>query len=246
MRLAVFSDIHGNLEALEAFISHATHQAVDQFVCLGDIIGYGANPNACFDRLSNLTPLQMLLGNHDAAVIWQTSPYEMSPNASKSILWTMDQLATPHSDRIKHLQALLKMDDMVFCHATPNDPTGWHYMTTWIRAVQAFIFCRGRVTFVGHTHCPKVMVLKSGYKVKTSPPPEDGRLNLAVGRRYIINCGSIGQPRDGNPKSAYVIYDTDQELVEFIRIDYDIDGAARRIVDKGLPKYLAQRLYKGR
>lgn len=246
MRLAIFSDIHGNLEALEAFISHAAAKSVDQYICLGDIVGYGANPNECFDRLGAIPKLRILLGNHDSAAIWQTSPYEMSPAATKAILWTMDQLGHRHTDHIKQLDKLVKMEDLVFCHANPINPTGWRYMTTWFRAMRAFLFSRGRVTFVGHTHCPKVITRQPGFKVSIAKPPESGRLKLTDNGQYIINCGSIGQPRDGNPQAGYVIFDTDKDEVNFYRFLYDIDRAAKRIVDAGLPSYLAKRLFKGR
>jgi len=246
MRLAVFSDIHGNLEALEAFISDAAGRAVDHYVCLGDIVGYGASPADCFDRIDALPNLQTLLGNHDAAAIWQASPYEMTPIASKAILWTMEQLSQPHIDLLNRLQELIRMEDMVFCHANPYHPNGWRYMVNWYNAQRAFFASNGRLTFVGHTHRPRIMIRKSLFNIQMVPPPESGRLRLNSQYRYIINCGSVGQPRDGNPDGGYIIFDTQSQSIEFIRFVYDIDGAARRIRDAGLPSYLATRLFKGR
>ncbi len=246
MRLAIFSDIHGNLDALEAFIRHAADRSVARYICLGDIIGYGANPCECFDRLSALPDLQTILGNHDAAAIWQASPYDMSPNASKAILWTMDQLEDSHTDRIRTLEALIKTEEMVFCHANPYNPSGWRYVITWFHALRSFFASPGRLTFVGHTHRPRVIVRKDRFKIEMSDPPENGVLHLNPTHRYIINCGSIGQPRDGNPDAGYVIFDTESDQIEFVRFAYDIESAARRIQDAGLPKYLAQRLFRGR
>lgn len=245
MRIAIFSDIHGNLEALEAFIEDAGTRSVDEYYCLGDIVGYGANPNDCFDCISGLSNLHTILGNHDAAAIWHASPYEMSANASKAILWTMEQLTEPHVERIKKLEALIQLEDMVFCHANPFNPTGWRYVITWFNAVRSFFASRGRITFVGHTHRPKVITLKKRYQIDIIDPPEPGRFEINQDHRYIINCGSIGQPRDGNPDAGYIIFDTRTRDVEFVRYAYDIEGAARRIRDAGLPRYLGERLFKG-
>lgn len=246
MRLAIFSDIHGNLESLEAFIDNAAERNVDRYVCLGDIIGYGANPNDCFERIEALPNLKILLGNHDAAAIWQASPYEMSSIASKAILWTMEQLAPPYLERINRLEEMIQMEDLVFCHANPYHPAGWRYLVSWYNAQRSFVASAGRITFVGHTHQPRVMIRRSLLNISMAPPPVDGRLYLKAEYRYIINCGSIGQPRDGNPDAGYVIFDTTEQSIEFIRFAYDIDAAASRIRDAGLPKYLADRLFKGR
>lgn len=245
MRLAIFSDIHGNLEALEAFIQDAAERAVDQYVCLGDIIGYGASPGDCFDRIDALPNLYTLLGNHDAAAIWQASPYEMSPMASKAIMWTMEQLSSSQVDRLNQLKELIRMEDMIFCHANPYHPTGWRYLVNWYHIQRSFFASTAKLIFVGHTHRPKIMIRKKMFQIDMLTPPY-GRLELDDQYRYIINCGAIGQPRDGTPDGSYIILDTDCQLIEFIRFTYDIEGAARRIRDAGLPAYLADRLFKGR
>ena len=245
MRIAIFSDIHGNLEALDAFIDDAADRSLDGYFCLGDIVGYGANPNDCLDRLDSLPHLRTLLGNHDACAVWQSSPYEMSPNASKAILWTIDQLLEHHTLHIKDLDALIQEKDMVFCHANPYNPTGWRYMITWFNAMRSFFATGSRFTFVGHTHRPRMITQKSRYKIEMTDPSEEGVVKLHRDYRYIINCGSIGQPRDGNPKAGYIIFDSQAQHVEFVRFAYDIEGAARRIRDAGLPKHLAQRLFLG-
>ena len=246
MRLAVFSDIHGNLEALEAFIIDAAGRSADHYICLGDIVGYGANPGDCFDRMGTLPNLRALLGNHDAAVTWQASPYEMSPTASKAILWTMEQLSEPHIDGLNQLEELIRLEDMVFCHANPYHPTGWRYLVNWYTVQRSFFASSGRLIFVGHTHRPRAMIRKKMFHIEMVSPSKNDRLALDSQFRYIINCGAIGQPRDGNPDGSYIIFDDQSQSVEFIRFAYDIEGAARRIRDAGLPKYLANRLFKGR
>ncbi len=245
MRLAIFSDIHGNLESMEAFVADTAARSVDHYICLGDVVGYGASPNECFDRLNALPEFRLILGNHDAAAIWQTSPYEMSLNASKAILWTMDQLSEPHTQRIKELDALIQIQDMVFCHANPYHPTGWRYVTTWFNAMLSFFSSHGRITFIGHTHCPKIICKSQAFKIRFFTPVQNDRMVIDPDCRYIINCGSIGQPRDGNPYASYIIYDVGQQCIEFVRYPYDIEGAARRIKDAGLPGALVERLFKG-
>ncbi len=246
MRLAVFSDIHGNLEALEAFIHDAAGRRVDRYVCLGDVVGYGASPGQCLERLSSLPRLHLLLGNHDAAAIWQTSPYQMSKAASRAILWTMDQLSEAQNKRLAGLEETLRLHDMLFCHANPYCPQGWRYVTTWFSAMRSFLATKRQVTFVGHTHRPNVITRSGGFNIQFKAPPSDGSLALADGSRYIINCGSIGQSRDGNADASYVICDTDSRRVDFLRVSYDIEAAARRIEKAGLPGYLAERLFRGR
>jgi diadenosine tetraphosphatase ApaH/serine/threonine PP2A family protein phosphatase len=246
MRIAVFSDIHGNIEALEAFIQDVAGRRVDRHICLGDVVGYGASPGQCLERLDCLPGLGLLMGNHDAAAIWQASPYQMTPHASKAILWTMDQLSDSQADRIASLENSIRFADMTFCHANPFGTDNWGYVTTWFSAMRTFMASASRIIFVGHTHRPKVITRHSGMKIRFSDPPADGLLLLADGLRYIVNCGSVGQPRDGNADAGYVIWDTDRQEIEFVRIPYDIESAARRIEKAGLPGYLAQRLFKGR
>ena len=246
MRVAVFSDVHGNLESLEAMIDNAADRCVDLYICLGDIVGYGANPNDCFERLEALPNLHCLLGNHDAAAIWQASPYEMSANASKAILWTMDHLSASNAERIKALETVIQLEDMLFCHANPYNPSGWRYVMGWYQALRSFIATRCRITFVGHTHRPAVFCRRNALNIDMSDPPDSGIFELETDCRYIFNPGAVGQPRDGNPDGGYLIFDARTQCVEFVRYAYDIENAARRIVDAGLPRHLAERLFKGR
>lgn len=247
MRLAIFSDIHGNLEALEAFIEDAYECEVDDYICLGDVVGYGAAPAQCMERLNSLPRFSLLLGNHDAAAIWQMSPYQMNAGASKAILWTMDQLSETQTRRLAVLETTLQAHDMLFCHANPYSPQGWHYVTTWFSAMRSFLATRHKVIFVGHTHHPKLVTRSGGLRIHFSdPPPHREIVALKPECRYIVDCGSIGQPRDGNPEAGYVICDTEAPSVAFRRVAYDIEGAARRIRQAGLPRQLAERLFRGR
>ena len=170
----------------------------------------------------------------------------MSPIASKAIMWTMEQLSSHHIERLHRFEELIREEDMVFCHANPYHPRGWRYLVNWYHAQRSFLASNGRLIFVGHTHRPGVMIRKKRFQIEMVSPSNGNRLALDSQYRYIINCGAIGQPRDGNPDGSYIIFNNQSQTVEFIRFVYNIEGAARRIRDAGLPGYLSNRLFKGR
>ncbi|MDX1763703.1 MAG: metallophosphoesterase family protein [bacterium] len=246
MRLAVFADIHGNLEALEAFLDHVSMQQVDRYVCLGDLVGYGADPGECIEKVRALPMINVVLGNHDAAAVWLSSPYAMSKIATKAILWTMDQLAEDHGTFLKELKETLTMGDMIFSHANPYNPGAWRYVTTRKYAGRCFSGTREKLLFVGHTHEPMVITKRNPVKIVFEPPGQKGPIPVDRKKRQIFNCGSIGQPRDGNPQASYLIYDTRHEEMTFHRVSYDCARAAEKIRRAGLPVYLADRLMRGR
>jgi len=246
LRLAVFADVHGNLEALEAFLHHVSTQRVDRYVCLGDIVGYGANPGECIEKVRALPQINVVLGNHDAAAVWLSSPYSMSKMATKAILWTMEQLAVDHAAFLRELKETLTMGDMVFSHANPYNPRAWRYVTTRKYAGRCFSGTREKLLFVGHTHEPMVITKRNPIRIAFEPPGHNGPIPVDLKRRQIFNCGSIGQPRDGIPLASYLIYDTKLEEMEFHRIPYNHLKAADKIRRAGLPAYLADRLSRGR
>lgn len=246
MRLAVFADIHGNLEALEAFLHHVSTQRVDRYVCLGDVVGYGANPGECIAKVRSLPKSNFILGNHDAAAVWLSSPYTMSKMASKAILWTIDQLSDEQAGFLKNLKETLTMGDMVFSHANPYNPRAWRYVTTRKYAGRCFSGTREKLLFVGHTHEPMVITKRNPIKITFEPPERNGPIPVDSKKRQIFNCGSIGQPRDGIPLASYLIYDTGHEEMEFHRVPYNHSQAAEKIRTAGLPPYLADRLSRGR
>lgn len=246
MRIAVFSDIHGNVEALDAFMTDVAGRHVDRYACLGDLVGYGASPNECIERLDSLASVRFVKGNHDAAALWQSSPYEMSSSARTAILWTMDRLTPENLERLKALDDSFQDERMQFCHANPFQPMNWRYVNTWLSAFRSFFSSRSQWIFVGHTHRPLVISRQARFKLDFVVPKPDSPFKLDPEQRYIINCGSIGQPRDGIPDACYIILDTRRQWLEFYRVSYDIQSAGERIRDAGLPEYLAARLLKGR
>jgi diadenosine tetraphosphatase ApaH/serine/threonine PP2A family protein phosphatase len=246
MRLAVFADIHSNLEALEAFMAHAVQQRIDRYMCLGDIVGYGANPNECIDLVRSLPKVNIVLGNHDAAAVWMTSPYSMSKKATEAILWTAEQLTDSHAGFLKELKPTVRMQNMIFSHANAYNPMAWRYVIDRKYAIRSFSGVREKLQFIGHTHAPLVITRKNLFKLLFMAPDDSKPATVAKHQRQIINCGSIGQPRDGNPKACYSIYDTRTEQIEFHRFSYDYEKAGEKIINAGLPEFLARRLIKGR
>ena len=245
MRLAIFSDIHGNLEALDAFVAHAEQQRIDRYMCLGDLVGYGANPNECIDRVRSLPKINIVLGNHDAAAVWITSPYSMRKEATEAILWTMEQLTERHAAFLKNLKSTIQIQDMIFSHANAYNPLAWRYVTDRKYAARSFSGTREKLQFIGHSHWPLVITRRNWFKYIFMTPKNSRTAPIAPHRRQIINCGSIGQPRDGNPKACYSIYDTLTARIEFHRFTYDVEAAGKKIIQAGLPRYLAGRLTKG-
>jgi diadenosine tetraphosphatase ApaH/serine/threonine PP2A family protein phosphatase len=233
MRLAIISDIHANLEALSAVLEDIDFQSVDRIACLGDVVGYGANPSECI-ALIRARAQHCVVGNHDFAVFDPSLRKLFSTNAQKSAQWTGRQLATEDSAWLKGLPYKLSNDNMLFVHSTPRDPQLWDYIFGHLEAqMQSNAFIE-RLCFVGHSHHANVQSVTPRIRDYT---PTD---------RFIINPGSVGQPRDGNPKASYGLLDTVAGTYENRRIAYDIELAASKILAAGLPASLASRLYEGR
>ncbi len=243
MKIAVLSDIHANLEALEAVLAHALRQKVDRYVCLGDVVGYGANPNECIELLQSLPECPGVLGNHDAAVLG--IPSNMKPDARRVIVWTREVL-TPKSMRfLTEMEDLIKWDTIYFCHSNPYRPRNWYYVSEKTYISSSFARSKAKILFVGHTHVPVAITRKNFFCVYIRSPQHNAVVPVAERNRQIFNGGSIGQPRDGDPRAAYLIYDTVRHVVEFYRISYDFRTAGEKILAAGLPEIFAQRLVNG-
>ncbi|QTA80432.1 Metallophosphoesterase [Desulfonema limicola] len=160
MRLAVFSDIHSNLEALEAFIDDALHQMIHHYFCLGDIVGYGANPNQCIQKLQTLPNLKCVLGNHDYYASKNTTAYDMSLTAARAIIWTKKRLSKENTQFLKALKPILKTTRISFSHAAPHNPLKWQYIFTSESASRSFFSTRQKIIFNGHTHVPQIITQK--------------------------------------------------------------------------------------
>jgi diadenosine tetraphosphatase ApaH/serine/threonine PP2A family protein phosphatase len=243
MRVAVFSDIHSNLEALEAVLAHAAELRVDQYICLGDVVGYGADPNACIERIRSLPNCPCLLGNHDAAVLG--IPLNMRREARQAINWTRDVLSKTGLWFLKEMEDLIKWQDIFFCHSNPYRPRNWYYITEKTYIASAFARSKAKILFVGHTHVPLAITRRNFFCVYIRSPEHTMTIPAAELNRQIFNCGSVGQPRDGDPRASYLIYDDRLRVIEFYRVVYDHQKTAEKIIAAGLPKAFALRLAEG-
>lgn len=241
MRYAVFSDVHSNLEAFEAVLDAAKTSRVDSYLFIGDIVGYGADPSPCIALLRSLA-CPVVAGNHDWASVEKTPTEYFNEAAAEAVLWTRERLS--EFERAYLCGQGLVHETPHFClvHGTLDHPEEFDYMTDGGRAARTFYLLRQQICFVGHSHMPGVFV-DDGEKV-TYHGTE--KIAIEAGRRYIINDGSVGQPRDGDPRASFCIYDTEASSVEFRRVPYDIASAQKKIRQAGLPGILADRLFLGR
>lgn len=245
MRLLVFSDIHGNLEALQSMLSDAAKRNVHRSICLGDLVGYGPYPNECIELVRSLKNCRCIAGNHDVAALWQTSPYGMSSAAKEAILWTMDQLSSENKDYLAALPDRLDLADMIFAHANPYNPRGWRYVIDRKYALRSFAATPCRHLFIGHTHRPLMMTRKHLLTVDIQAVTGSMQYMVGDSRRRIINCGSVGQPRDRDPRSCYLIFDSRKQQLEFYRVAYNTEKSVQAVLSAGLPPELGRRLLKG-
>ena len=246
MRIAVVSDVHSNLAALQAVLDDAEQRnALDAVWSLGDCVGYGPQPNEVLALLAS-HPLLGVAGNHDLAVTGAIDTQEFNPDAAAAAAWNTAALSDESRTLLQNLPQIATANDagFVFCHGSLRDPV-WEYMLTEEGARAQFEAMTVPWSFVGHTHIPLVIELNPDGEVSGGRPVAGTRLDLA-GRRLILNPGGVGQPRDGDPRAAYAILDTDERSVEFRRVEYAIQQTQERMVEAGLPERLIRRLAAGR
>jgi len=247
MRYLVLSDIHGNLEALEAVLTAARATDWDAVLVLGDLVGYGADPNAVVERVRALAPRAIIRGNHDRAVTSVEPTGEFNRAARHAIEWTR---ATLTADNHAYLAALpsgpTAVDGLVeICHGAPRDEDDYVVNERDIRV--AFALAGRPLCVFGHTHVAVVYGEDAEGPVLLGPDADGaGRLAVVPGRRYLVNPGSVGQPRDGDPRASYGVIDTTRMEIEIHRVDYPVERAQARIREAGLPAPLADRLAIGR
>jgi diadenosine tetraphosphatase ApaH/serine/threonine PP2A family protein phosphatase len=243
VKFAVFSDVHANLEALDAVLSHAEREHVAFYLCLGDVIGYGANPNECIDRVRALSPGVCLRGNHDAAAIDARERAFFHEVALQGIHYSARHL-TPENAEYLHALPYVYRDHerMMAVHASPYHPESWEYVLDSPGAERAFdAMTPARAAFIGHSHAP-VIFCDDGSVQRF---PHHSLVMDLASHRYVLNVGSVGQPRDGNPDASYVVYDDEEDSVTHHRVRYDREKAAEKILRAGLPPVLAERLLIG-
>jgi predicted phosphodiesterase len=240
MRFAILSDIHSNLEAFEAVLADARARECTQFVCLGDVVGYNANPHECVERVREMD-CPVVKGNHDEQASLIESSRDFNELAEHAIEWTRDNLTEEDKEWLRGMRLQRQVRDFTIVHATLDTPAQWGYVFNNLDAAASFTYQHTAVCFFGHTHVPMAFIRDEGIKrVRIEQLPID------MTKKYFINTGSVGQPRDADWRAAYCIYYLDKNVVEQRRVKYDLATAQKKIIKAGLPRLLAERLAIGR
>jgi len=245
MRYLIFTDIHGNLEAYLALLKFIQRKKIDYYLFLGDLVGYGASPNEIIQKIQGLKPISMIRGNHDKAVCGLESIDTFNPIAASAIQWTKMNLKKKNRDflyRLKKGPQIIN-GQITICHGSPFDED--YYIFGEFDAAEAFRYIKTPISFFGHTHFPYVYTEKDNLIEGTFLVGDSNEVRIEKGVRYLINPGSIGQPRDRNPRASCAIYNSKTKKVKFYRFEYDIEEAKRKIREKRLPLALAERLSVG-
>ncbi|MGQ0596045.1 metallophosphoesterase family protein [Aquabacterium sp.] len=247
MKLAILSDLHANRQATEAVWEHATQQGCERTVLLGDYVDYGADPVWVLDFVQQRVQegAIALKGNHDDAIRHEGS-HNMGEHVQESLVWTRQQLSSAHVAFIESLPLVAELDDCHFAHANLHAPSQWGYLDGRMEAVRSMQVSAHPFAFCGHMHQPCLYHLSAAGKSGEFSPVDGTPIILSPMRRWLAIPGSVGQPRDGNPAACYAMFDTSSKQLTFHRVPYDHERAAQRIIDAGLPMFLAQRLRDGR
>jgi len=241
LRFAIISDIHANLDALNCVLRKIEDLSVDHILCLGDVVGYNASPNECANLLRERN-IPTILGNHDAVACGLEEPWGFNPVALAAALWTREQLTPENREWLRELPDALNFGDFVAVHGAPHNHNT--YIFTWEDILPHLDFLTEQncsLCFIGHTHSPGIFSADGVYTVD-----DDGRFELGDGKGFFINPGSVGQPRDGEPRAAFGLLDTETKVFEQHRVTYPVEAAAQKVLDAGLPPFLAERLALGR
>ena len=242
MRVAVFSDVHGNLHALESVLAAIANDAPDAVWCLGDVVGYGPRPNECCSGVAERVDL-CLVGNHDLVVLGRLDAAEFSHDAAESARWTASVLSEESRRFLEPLAPRATRDGVELYHASARDPI-WEYVLTAEAALVTLALSEAPVVLVGHSHVAMALSLADG-RLEGGVAPGGAELGRGDGDRWLLNPGSVGQPRDGDPRAAYLVLDVAERRAFFRRVEYPIERTQEEIRARGLPEALAVRLEHG-
>lgn len=232
MKIAVISDIHGNLEALNSVLVRIDALNISTIYCLGDIVGYGASPNECVERI-RVRKIPSIAGNHDKAAAGTLSIDNFSAMAKEGILWTRSILTSENREYLDGLGYTMEEHNALFVHSSPDEPQTFRYLLSYGHAIESFHAFEQPLCFIGHTHRPILFC-------------EDGSSDMITPfKKFIVNAGSVGQPRDGDRRGCFIVFDTVDYTLEYERVEYDIDTARSKIINAGLPNKLGDRLLIG-
>ncbi len=242
MRYAFVSDIHSNIDAFESVMEDIENEEPDRVLFLGDIVGYGPNPNECIDKLLQVTDVS-LGGNHDWAVVGKTPDDYFNPFAKEAVDWTAKTLREDNKDFLLRTKASDVFDGFQVAHSTPFKPEEWRYIMSQKEAIDNYSSIEEKLCFIGHSHQPLIIEYSGPASVKVY---REQKFQFLPENKYIINVGSVGQPRDTNVKACWVLYDSDENSVQYHRVAYDIQSVQKKMEAAGLPRYLIDRLAQGR
>ncbi len=241
MKYALIADIHANLEGLEVVLEDAKKNNCTRYVCLGDVVGYNPDPKECMKIVRDMG-MPCIMGNHDEYCAGDIDLTGFNPHAGHAIKWTRNQLSDEESDWLRRLKYLRMIANFTIVHATLDAPKRWGYVMSKLDAAASFTYQNTGVCFFGHTHVPLAFIREKN----SITGGKYDKLTVEKGKKYLINVGSVGQPRDGDPRAAYVIYNLEEGTIELRRLDYDLEKTQAKILDAGLPERLANRLALGK
>ena len=240
MKYAVIADIHANLEALEVVLEDTKAQNCTHYCCVGDVVGYNANPKECLEIVRSMG-MPCVKGNHDEYCSTDEALDGFNPHAAEAVNWTRKQLSLEDRKWLQELKYVRLVASFSMVHATLDQPGRWGYVFDKLAAASSFTYQNTSVCFFGHTHVPVAFIRDSMVRGGTY-----SKFKVEPGKKYFVNVGSVGQSRDGVAKATYVIYDLNEQSIELRRLDYDIPKAQKKILEAGLPPRLAERLAYGK
>lgn len=245
MKALIVSDLHSNAEALRAVMSRVRRKRIDEIICLGDFVGYGAEPNQILDTMRNFRGRKVYIrGNHDRVAAGIDAGETFNAPAREAAIWTRDHLSGPNRTFVKRLpQGPLSHAGLMLCHGSPYDED--EYVFNEHHAAQILALYNAPVILYGHTHLPVIFAIDSAHQVSGVAVRGEATYRLDPEKRYLINPGSVGQPRDRNPDASCALVDTDRMTVQFLRVPYDVKKTQESILKAGLPRILADRLSLG-
>jgi diadenosine tetraphosphatase ApaH/serine/threonine PP2A family protein phosphatase len=244
--LALFTDIHANRQAFSACLDYARARGAERIVCLGDYVGYGADPEWTVETMMGLVEggAMAVRGNHDHAI--GTASETMNAEAQAAIEWTRGRLSAAQRHFLAELPLALEEEDRLYVHSEASQPAKWRYVQNAADAARSIAATDAHVTFCGHIHKPALYSMSAVAKMTSFIPTTGVPVQLFGGRRWLAVLGSVGQPRDGDPAASFATFDTESNEITFCRVPYDAEAAAQRIRENGLPTWLADRLTVGR
>ncbi len=240
-KYAIYSDIHGNLEAYRSFLELCQRERVRQFFCVGDIVGYGADPSECIKLTREIDPV-IVSGNHDWAAAGRISTEEFSVHAKSAVEWAAARLDEAEKQYLRSLDLTYARDDLTLVHSALARPEVFEYVFDYQAAGRMFRLMSGDIAFIGHSHVPGTFI-RSGQKIDYI---SGANITLEKDKKYLINVGSVGQPRDGDWRGSFCLWDLDSGAIEIVRFDYDKEKAKDKILRTDMASFFAARLTEGR